>query len=71
MPQMCFSYPANLPLSVRNRDAMPRALRDLGGVPGYPCFAYPVDLPLGVRNRDAAQPTPPGLRRMPQTCFSY
>ena len=37
------------------------------------CFSYPADVPPGIGNRPAAQPTPPGLRRMPTTssCFKY
>jgi hypothetical protein len=75
MPQMCFSYPPDVP---------PSGPSDLRRMP-YPCFSYlvevprrmpatycfgyPVDAPPGARGRDAAQP---GLRRMPISgCFRY
>ena len=77
MPQMCFSYSADLPLSPRNRHAAQAALRDVRRMP-YPCFSYPImcfsypsDVPLGTRNGDVAPPPLPGLRRMPGSCFSY
>jgi hypothetical protein len=33
------------------------------------CFSYEADVPLG--NRDATQPTVPGPRSIPFTCFRY
>ena len=77
MPNMCFSYPPDLPDSPNLSAARP-ALAGLRRMPfscfSYPhmCFSYPSDGLLGVRNRDAAQAPLPGLRRMPSgTCFRY
>ena len=66
MPKMCFSYPADVPLSITSRRAVQRAPRGPGSMPGYPCFAYPGDIPLGTGNRDAVQPPPES-----KLCFSY
>ena len=71
MPQMCFSYSADAPMSARHRGAAERALRDIGSMPGYPCFGYPGDMPLGTGNRAAAPSAPPGPRLMPLPCFNY
>jgi hypothetical protein len=76
MPNICFSYPPDLPDS-QNLSAARPALAGLRRMPlpcfSYPamCFGYPADVPLGVRNPDAAQPPLPGLRRMPYPCFRY
>ena len=61
MPNMCFSYSADVPLSVTSRRAAQRAPRGPGSMPGYPCFAYPSDIPQAVSS----------LRKMPFPCFSY
>ena len=66
MPQMCFSYSADVPLSVTSRGAAQWAPRGPGRMPGYPCFAYPSDIPLGAGTRDAVQPPPES-----KLCFSY
>jgi hypothetical protein len=65
MPNMCFSYSADLP-------AAPSASRRAGSKPGYPCFSYPhmcFDYPgdavLGTGSRNAVQPPDSKL------CFSY
>ena len=74
MPNMCFSYPPDLPDS-QNLSAARPALVGLRRMPvpcfSYPqmCFSYPDDVPLG--NRDAAQSAVAGLRSMPFTCFRY
>ena len=71
MPFMCFSYPADVPLSGTNRDAAQRPCPARARC-RFTCFSYPADVPLGPRNREAAQPPLPGLRRMPAgTCFRY
>ena len=57
----CFSYSADVPLSVTIREAAQRASRGPGSMPGYPCFAYPSDTPQAVSSP----------RRMPYPCFSY
>lgn len=62
----CFSYSADVPLSVTSRRAAQRAPRGPGSMPGYPCFAYPSDIPLGTGNRDAVQPSAES-----KLCFSY
>jgi hypothetical protein len=62
----CFSYSADVPLSVTSHGAAQRAPRGPGSMPGYPCFAYPSDIPLGTGNRDAVQPPPES-----KLCFSY
>jgi hypothetical protein len=36
----------------------------------WTCFSYSADMP-GIRTSKAARPAPPGLRRMPETCFWY
>ena len=61
MPFPCFSYSADVPLSVTSRGAAQRAPRGPGTLPGYPCFAYPSDIPQAVS----------GPRKMPFPCFSY
>ena len=66
MPLMCFSYSADVPLSVTGRGTAQRAPRSPGRMPGYPCFANPSDIPLGTGNRDAGQPPPES-----KLCFSY
>ncbi len=80
MPEICFSYSADLPMGAGNRDAAPSSPPGPRLMPlpclSYPyiCFSYPVDVPPGTRNRNAAQPSrpaPPGLRRAPYTCFHY
>lgn len=59
MPNICFSYPADLPLSIRDHGAAAVGLpRRPAGKP-YPCFSYSADDP------------PRDLRRMPYTCFSF
>ena len=80
MPLTCFSYPADVPLGTRNRNAVQATLRDdVRRMPhscfSYPadvprsmpfsCFSYPVGAPLGAGNRGAAKSAPLGLRRMP------
>ena len=83
MPLSCFSYPADVPPSISNRnaDAQPGLRRMPSGpcfstrltcraVCRFPDFSYSADAPLGARNRAAALP-PRLARRMPQTCFSY
>jgi hypothetical protein len=62
MPYSCFSYPVSC---FSNPADMPR------GMPVAPCFSYPADMPTGVRTRSAPRPAPPGLRRMPGSCFNY
>ena len=57
----CFSYSADVPLSVTSRRAAQWAPRGPGNMPGYPCFAYPSDIPQAVSSP----------RRMPFPCFSY
>jgi hypothetical protein len=79
MPNIRFSYSADVPPSGRNRAAAQAALRDLRRMPHscltYPvfaCFSYPADVPPDTRKRDTAPPAVPGLRRMPVSpCFSY
>lgn len=77
MPQICFSYPADLPMGAGNRDIASSSPPGPRQMPlpclSYPfmCFGYPSDVPLDPRNRDAAQPPLAGLRRMPAICFSY
>jgi len=66
MPAICFSYSADVPLSVTSRRAAQRVPSGPGSMPGYPCFAYPSDIPLGTGNRDAVQPPPES-----KLCFSY
>jgi len=70
----CFSYLADVPLGIRNRNAAQRALRDLRRMPDAGCcFSYSADVPLGIRDRNAAQRALRDLRRMPEGsgCFSY
>ena len=62
MPATCFSYQADVPPGIGNRNAAQPALPGLGGIgypcfsyPSGPCFSYPADVP----------------RRMPFSCFSY
>ena len=57
----CFSYSADVPLSVTSHGAAQRAPRGLGSMPGYPCFAYPSDIAQAVSSP----------RRMPYPAFSY
>jgi hypothetical protein len=78
MPNICFSYPADVPPSLRELRTMP-----IGGCFSYPgdmprtmpitsCFSYSVNASPGERNRNTAQPSLPGLRRMPAgSCFRY
>lgn len=77
MPNMCFSYPPDLPDS-QNPSAVRSAPAGLRRMPlpcfSYPaiCFSYPPDALLGVRNPDVPQPPAPGLRRVTGgTCFRY
>jgi hypothetical protein len=74
MPNICFSYSADLPLGAGNRNATQQTLRDT-----KLCFSYSGDMPLGVRSRGATQPTPRDLSSTPgehpdytySACFSY
>jgi len=76
MPQMCFSYPADLPPGTGARDVVPPAPRKM---PFGSCFSYtaevPRSMPIGTcfsYSVDAPQPAPPGLHRMTNsTCFRY
>jgi hypothetical protein len=76
MSKLCFSYPAGMPEGLPGRSAARAAQRDLRRMPypgySYPimCFRYPDDGPRGGRS-DLAQPSPPGPRAMPMTCFRY
>jgi hypothetical protein len=66
----CFSYSAQVPLGVRNRDAAQWVLRDLPRRP-KPCFSYSDGGPLSSGNRGAAQRVLRDLPSMPHSCFSY
>lgn len=74
----CFSYSADLALSVTNRNAAQRALSGPRRMP-VTCFSYSPDAPLGIRNRDPAQPGTGDLESPPAgqpdfvetACFSY
>ena len=76
MSKLCFSYPADVPAGIPDRDGAQAAGRDLRRMPypcySYPmmCFSYPDDGPRGG-NSDLAQPPGPSLRGMPMTCFRY
>lgn len=35
------------------------------------CFGYPADVPLGAMQRAHGQAALRGLRKMPQTCYSF
>jgi hypothetical protein len=61
MPYSCFSYPI---ACFSNPADVPR------GMP-YSCFSCPADVPQGVGTRSAPRSAPPGLRRMPGSCFNY
>jgi hypothetical protein len=74
----CFSYSADLPLDVRDRDAVQRMPRDSrlcfsyypGGMPhdSKICFSYyPAGMPPGIGNRGAVPPAPHDSK----LCFSY
>ena len=78
MPNICFSYQADVPSGIRNRSAArpgPPGLRQMPST----CFSYPVPAPLGIGNRDAVQPgpgghpSPPGGRPgfVSSACVSY
>ena len=61
MPNICFSYQADVPAGIRNRGAAQPAPPGLAGLgypcfsyPSGPCFSYPADVP----------------RSMPLPCFS-
>lgn len=80
MPQMCFSYPAPLPLGTGNAPVASGPRR----MPVVPCFDYPADgprimpasfsysvhVPPGIGS-DIAEPGLGEPRRMPHTCFRY
>ena len=75
MPNICFSYSADLPLGAGNRNATQQTLRD-----ARLCFSYSDDMPPGIRNRSASQPAPHDLPGTPgehpglpttTICFSY
>jgi hypothetical protein len=77
MPQMCFSYPSDVPPGVKSRNAARSAPPGLRRMPyscfSYPiiCFSYPDDMPTGTGNRDAVEPSLRDPRRTPYTCFRY
>jgi hypothetical protein len=77
MPNMCFSYPPEVPPDSQNLSAARPAPAGLRRMPfpcfSYPqmCFSYPDDVPAGTRNPDAAEPSLRDPRRMPHTCFRY
>jgi hypothetical protein len=54
MPYMCFSYSADLPLSIGNRDATQRAMPGLRRMP-HTCFSYST----GIRGRERSLTMPP------------
>ena len=76
MPKMCFSYQPDPPQGTRTRAAAPPALRRM---PFGSCFSYTAEVPRRMSTGscfsysvDAPQPTPAGLRRMPNSiCFRY
>jgi len=71
MPATCFSYPADVPPPIGNRDAARTVPPGLRRMPST-CFSYPADVPPRTGDRDAARTVPPGLRTMPTTsCFRY
>jgi hypothetical protein len=78
MPNMCFSYPADVTPSPSDRRTMPigSCFSYAGEVPRTMpltcCFSYSVNASPGERNRNTAQPSLPGLRKMPAgSCFHY
>ena len=73
MPAICFSYPADMPTGIGDRNNPEPNLPDPRKIVSYQlmCFSYPEDVPQGTGNRDTAQSDVPGLRRMPIMCFRY
>lgn len=60
-----FDHTTDVPLSIRNRSAAQRRLRDTRSMVVTWCFSYSTDMPLGIGNRDAAQQTLPEPPEMP------
>jgi hypothetical protein len=77
MPNICFSYPSDVPPGSQNRSAAQPVPVGLRRMPyscfryPLPCFSYPDNVLAGIRNRDAAEPTSRDPRTMPSTCFRY
>ena len=78
MPNMCYSYPADIPPDSANRDAGRAARRGIREMPfpcySYPnsCFGYPPAVPPGGGNRGDAPPARTGPVQMPvNLCFRY
>jgi hypothetical protein len=77
MSKLCFSFPADVSPGIR--------IRGTAHYGAYACFSYQADMPLRMPlscysypgdvaqggNPVAARPAVPGLRRMPESCFSY
>jgi len=76
MPNICFSYSADLPLGARNRGITQQTLRDSkicfsyysGDIPHDTrlCFSYPAGPSPDARNRNITQPPHDS-----KLCFSY
>jgi len=65
MPEICFSYPSDVPPGARIRSAAPSAPPGLRRMPTSICFSYPV-VSWCFSPDPGDEP-----RRMPMTCYSY
>jgi hypothetical protein len=70
MPATCFSYQADVPPGIGNRNAAQPALPGLGGI-GYPCFSYPSGPCFSYPSGPCFSYPANVPRRMPLSCFSY
>jgi len=75
MPNICFSYPAEVPPGITVGGAAQPGLRDPRRMPAMcfsyqadvprsmplSCFSYPAAAPPGIRSRSAARPGPGGF----------
>lgn len=65
----CFSYPADVPPGASGRTPEPPTGPVLRRMPVNLCFSYPDDVSPAA-GTDVVPSVLPGLRQMPQMCFS-